>query len=297
MTWRNSSSRSLAARANEAIRRPGADRVGEQPRRPVVVAVEPDLDLAVGQDLRGHDVRLAREPGAGRLVVVVVAQDPDPEHRADAEPLLDVRDLALGEHLAAVDDRDRGAQLLELGEDVRRDEDRLAEAAQLAQQLAELDAGPRVEAGRRLVEEQHQRVVDERVGEAQPLLHAARQALDVRVALGPEVHQLQEVADHPPPALGRDAVAAGEEVQVLPDLHVVVDPEAVRHEPEDATDVVGVPADRRAGDLGVARGRGRGASRGSAASSSCRRRWAPRGRRSRPRRRRGRGPPTASVRS
>ena len=159
----------------------------------------------------------------------------------------------------------------------------LPSAPQLAQELAQLDPGPRVEARGRLVEEQHLRVVDQRVGEAQPLLHAAREALDVGVALGPEVHEVEQVADHPPPAVGRDAVAAGEEVQVLPDLHVVVDPEAVRHEPEDAADVVGVPADRRAGDLGVAARRGRAASRGSAASSSCRRRWARRGRRSRPR--------------
>jgi hypothetical protein len=230
----------------------GAHGVGQQPGRPVVVAVEPDLDLVVGQDLRGHHVRLAGEPGASRLVVVVVAEDPNPEHRADAEPLLDVRDLALGEHLAAVDDRDRRAQLLELREDVRGDEDRLAQAAELPEQLPQLDAGPRVEAGRRLVQQQHQRVVDQRVRQAQALLHAAREALDVRVALRPEVHQVQEVADHPPPALGGNAVAAGEEVQVLPDLHVVVDPEAVRHEPEDATHVVGVPANRRARDLGVA---------------------------------------------
>ena len=69
--------------------------------------------------------------------------------------------------------------------------------------------------------------------------------------LGAEIHEVEQVADHPPPAVGRDPVAAGEEVQVLPDLHVVVDPEAVRHEPEDAPHVVGVPTDRRAGDLGV----------------------------------------------
>ena len=99
-----------------------------------------------------------------------------------------------------VDDRDAGAQLLELGEDVAADDDRLAERAQLAEQLAQLDPGARVEAGRRLVEEQHLRVVDERVGEAQALLHAAREALDVGVALVAEVDELEQVADHPAPA-------------------------------------------------------------------------------------------------
>ena len=49
----------------------------------------------------------------------------------------------------------------------------LPERPQLPEQLAQLDAGARVEAGRRLVEQQHARVVDERVRKAQPLLHAA----------------------------------------------------------------------------------------------------------------------------
>ena len=124
--------------------------------------------------------------------------------------------------------------------------------AQLAEQLAQLDPGARVQAGGRLVEEEHLGVVDEGVGQAQPLLHAARQGLDVRVALVAQVDQLQEVADHPPTGGRRDAVAASEEVEVLPDLHVVVDPECVRHEAEDATHLVGVPGDRPAGDLGVA---------------------------------------------
>ncbi len=123
---------------------------------------------------------------------------------------------------------------------------------QLAEQLAQLDPGARVEAGRRLVEEQDLRVVDEGVGEAQPLLHAARERLDVVVALVGEVHQLEQVADHPSPRGGRQAVAAREEVQVLPDLHVVVDPEDVRHEPEDAPDLVRVPCHGPAGDLRVA---------------------------------------------
>src|SRR6185312_5459938 len=41
-------------------------------------------------------------------------------------------------------------------------------------------------------------------------------------------------------------------VQVLPDLHVVVDPKGVGHVAEDATYRLGVPANRLARDLGVA---------------------------------------------
>ena len=71
--------------------------------------------------------------------------------------------------------------------------------AELAEQLAQLDPGARVEAGRRLVEQQDLRVVDQRVGQAQALLHAPRQALDVGVALVAEVDELEQVADHPAP--------------------------------------------------------------------------------------------------
>ena len=83
-------------------------------------------------------------------------------------------------------------------------------------------------------------------------------------------------------------MAAAEEVEVLPDLHVVVDAEAVRHVAEDASNLLGVPSDRGPGDLGVAARRRQRAWPGSAASSSCRRRSARRGRRSRRRSRRGR---------
>ena len=57
--------------------------------------------------------------------------------------------------------------------DVAADEDRLAEGPQLAQQLSELEPRARVEARGRLVEDQHLRVVDQGMREAQPLLHAA----------------------------------------------------------------------------------------------------------------------------
>ncbi len=134
------------------------------------------------------------------------------------------------------------------------DQDRLAEGSELAEQLAKLDARPWVEARSRLIEQEHLGVVDERVGEAQPLLHAAGEAQDVGVALVREVDQLEEVADHPLALGGAEAVAATEEVEVLPDLHVVVDPERVRHVAEDAPNRHRVPANRLAGDQRVARG-------------------------------------------
>ena len=55
------------------------------------------------------------------------------------------------------------------------------------EQFAHLDAGARVEAAGRLVEQQHLRVVQQHAGQAEPLRHAARQARDQGVALVAEV--------------------------------------------------------------------------------------------------------------
>ena len=159
----------------------------------------------------------------------------------------------MGEHRAVIDDRHARAQLLELGKDVAADDDRLAQRPELTKQLAQLHARPRIQSGRRLVEQEHLRIVDQRVGQTQALLHAPRQRLDVRVSLVCQVDQVEQVADHPPPAGGGNPIAAAEEVQVLPDLHVVVDAERIRHESRDAAHLVGVPRDRVAADLGLAR--------------------------------------------
>ena len=179
VTWRKSSSRSLAARAKLTIGRPAATDAREQPRGRGVVAAEPQLDRAVRQDRRAWPRRDRRRTAAGGLEGLALEQQPDPQDGPEAQAPLDVGDAALGQDLAAVDDRDAGAQLLELGQDVAADEDRLAHRAQLAEELAQLDPGARVEARGRLVEEQHLRIVDERVGQAQPLLHPARERLDV----------------------------------------------------------------------------------------------------------------------
>ena len=110
-----------------------------------------------------------------------------------------------------------------------RDHDRLAHLPQLLEQFAHLDAGPRVEAAGRLVEQQHLRLVQQHAGQAEPLRHAARQARDQGVALVAEVDQLEHLLALLAPVRPLDAVGGGEELQVLDHLHVVVDAEEVGH--------------------------------------------------------------------
>ena len=105
----------------------------------------PSSIVPSSQDRRRRDVRVRREPGARGLERLALGKQADPQHRAEAEPSLDVGDASLGQDLAAIDDRDARAQLLELGQDVAADQDRLAQRPKLAEQLAQLDPGPRVE--------------------------------------------------------------------------------------------------------------------------------------------------------
>ena len=251
----------VAGRLSEADHAmPGLDHRSQQDGLVVAGAVEGDLQARRAvRALRGQDVadaRIGSEPVRRRADRVGVAEKVDAQQRSGPQRPLDLGDAPGAQDAAVVDDRDPGAHLAELGEDVAADEDRLAHRPQLAKDLAHLDAGPRVEARGRLVEDQQRRIVDERVGEAQPLAHAAREGLDVGVALVGEADDLEQLADHRGPAGRGDAVAAREEVEVLPDAEVVVHAVEVGHVADAAADLDRVRADRDAGHERLARGRG-----------------------------------------
>ena len=83
----------------------------------------------------------------------------------------------LGDDLAALDDQQAVAGLADLGEDVAGEQDRVL-AAQRADGGAHLDDLHRVEAAGRLVEDQQLRLVHQRLGDADALAVAVRQAED-----------------------------------------------------------------------------------------------------------------------
>ena len=80
---------------------------------------------------------------------------------------------ALGDDLAVVDDREAVGQGVGLLEVVGRQEDRRALLAEAADLVPHAGARLRVEAGRRLVEEQDRRAVDDPQADVEPALHAA----------------------------------------------------------------------------------------------------------------------------
>ena len=124
------------------------------------------------------DARGQREADLGRQLV------------APAEALR----RAGGDDLARRHHRDAVGEELRLVHEVRRQEDRLAGLAQRADRRPGVAPRVRVEAGRRLVEEQHVGVADEAEREIQPPALAAGQLAGLRVRLGVELDELDEVA-------------------------------------------------------------------------------------------------------
>ncbi len=123
----------------------------------------------------------------------------------------------------------------------RRHQDRDPLREKLREEHPELAARHRIDAGRRLVEHDQVRLVDERAGQRQLLLHAARQPIGQPRAERRELRQLeQSVAAR---RVVVHAVDLGEERDVLVDAQIAVEAEALR-EVADRTGEAAMVGDR-----------------------------------------------------
>jgi hypothetical protein len=132
--------------------------------------------------------------------------------------------------LAVRHDRHRVGEPLRLLDVVRRHEDRGAFAAQRVDQRPQLLAHLRVQADRRLVEQQQPRAVDEPARDQQPPPHAARQLVDLRRAPVGEVGDLERALDRRPALGPAEPVEVGEDAQVLLDGQRRVEVVELRHD-------------------------------------------------------------------
>ena len=113
----------------------------------------------------------------------------------------------------------------------------LPRAGEVEEELPHLDARLRVEAVGRLVEDERNRIVQERARDGHPLPHAVAQALDEQVLEAARAGHLQDLVD---PLVARstaDAERGPEEVEVLADAHVVVGAERVGHVADEPLDL------------------------------------------------------------
>src|SRR5579884_2082231 len=217
----------LLERRRPRDERPDADpRLAERDRgRGDRVRLRLEAELPALEDEPG-DARLVQEQrprplGIGRLQPVAAACAPQ---QLAQRPLVG--------DAAAADDGDAVAELLHLGEQVARENDRDPLAGEPLDERAHVAHPRRVEAGRRLVQQEQPRRAQERGGDAEALPHPVRVAADAIVGAVGEVDELEHLVDA---RAGAVAVEVGEQAQVAPARQVGVEPRPL-DEPGDAVE-------------------------------------------------------------
>ena len=217
------------------------------------------------------------------------AVDLELERLDRGQALVQALQRVAGDDLAVVHDDDAVAQPLGLFHVVRRVEQRLAAVAQRLEVVEDGVAALRVDADRRLVEDQHVGIVDQRGGDVEAPLHAAAEELRLVAGAIGEADQLQRRVDALAQQRAGQAVERAEELEVGGGAEVLVDRELLRHDADAALGVGRVLGQLERGSRRCRRrpaaGRRRPGRTASPRSSTCRRRSARAGRRSRRRRR------------
>ena len=162
-----------------------------------------DLDAYVLTIDRRRQPDARERPRAAREIA-----DLDP-HRAGPRRVEHVVDRSRGHGATVREDRDLVAHQLDLAEQMARHEDRAAFGAERAHELADLADAGRVEPVRRLVEDQHLGILEERVAEPEALAHAERVAPRRFVGAVGEAdsreHGVDALGPIPPPSRGSGA--------------------------------------------------------------------------------------------
>jgi aspartate kinase len=135
----------------------------------------------------------------------------------------------LGHSAPAVDEDNPIGHGLQLGEDMTRHEYGAPVCGQSTQDSAQFDPATGIQTGCWLVEQQYDRVVDERAGKAESLLLAARE--NVHRPVGPlgEMDEVEQLAGSQNPGCPRKLVRGRSELENLAGGQRVVCPERVRH--------------------------------------------------------------------
>lgn len=109
-------------------------------------------------------------------------------------------------------DRHSIADLFDFAEQVRVEEDRLPFAAEAFHEIADLAAADRVHPVRRFIQKDDLRIVEHRLGDAEPLLHALRVGADAVIHPGADADDLEHLGDLASPHIAGHAVQLPVEV-------------------------------------------------------------------------------------
>ena len=136
---------------------------------------------------------------------------------------------ALGDQPAAGDDADAVGHALGDFQDMRGHDHGAAVRDALAQHRFDLTRGRGIEAGERLVEDDHARVVHQRAGERHLLAHALGESLATFVDVAAEIEPVQQLERARLGDVGIDAPEPGHEGEVFERRELVVDHRLVRN--------------------------------------------------------------------
>ena len=139
-----------------------------------------------------------------------------------------------GDQPAAIHDGDAVAEPLGLFHEMRGEHERLAFLRQAAQALPDEVPCLRVEAGGRLVHDEKQRIVDQRAGERQSPLHAAREHVDAGIGPSGEAGEFQQLGHARGDRGARHAEIAAVDPQILGDGEVGIEIVELRHDADAA---------------------------------------------------------------
>jgi hypothetical protein len=170
-----------------------------------------------------------------------------------ADAVLELVGGAVGDDGAAVDHRDAVGQALGLVEVLRGQQDGRALGDEALDRLPQADAAARIQPGRRLVEEQHRRVRDQRGREVEPAAHAAGVGLGHALGCVGELEALEQLAGAGRRGLAAHAVEAADHHEVLLAGQVLVDGGVLAREPDLGAQRAGVADDVEARHAGAAR--------------------------------------------
>ena len=189
------------------------------------------------------------------LPVVLVELDLD-DRLVLHEPRRQLLDGPLPDEPAGGEDADPVAHRLDLREQVARQEDRQAVvAAERLEQLEDLLDADRVDRGRRFVEDQDVGVLDECVGDPEPLAHAARVRPDLVAAAIREADLAEDLVDRLLRGLAVQPVEARGVAQVRAAGHVVVEADGIGQVADPAFDLARIARRVEPDDTGLALGR------------------------------------------
>ena len=154
---------------------------------------------------------------------------------------------------AAREDRDAAAQRLGVAQHVRAEEDRASAVTKTQDERADVAPSQRVEARHRLVENHEVGIVEERLGDADPLQHALGKFAELQPPFAADADLIEQAARAPAAFRGVVAEERAEIHQQLLGGQVVVEVRVLRQIADPALD--GQVAERPPQNFGAAAGR------------------------------------------